>query len=167
VVLGILERQKERTKTGMTPEAAAQIPLPVFAETMINGMVLGYRMNAALLRAIRLFVQGRSGTPFWKKATKLELAAYDHVLDLFMTHTAEINHPDPRGAVSMALMMVMSTLFEIVVMPLDLGPLKNYLPKDDVALRKELLRMFLSYLGVEARAHAGPRNRSALPQNQH
>src|SRR5438128_4234087 len=45
VVLGILERQKERTKTGMTQEAAAQIPLPVFAETMINGMVLGYRAN--------------------------------------------------------------------------------------------------------------------------
>src|SRR5215813_8208092 len=37
VVLGILERQDERTKTSLTPEMAAQIPLPVFAEQMING----------------------------------------------------------------------------------------------------------------------------------
>src|SRR5262244_4196124 len=31
-ILGILERQDERTKVGLTPKAAAQIPLPVFAD---------------------------------------------------------------------------------------------------------------------------------------
>jgi hypothetical protein len=31
----------------------------------------------------------------------------------------------------------------------DVGPLKNFLPKDDQALKRELLRAFLSYLGVE------------------
>src|SRR5215471_19325133 len=31
VILGILERQEERSRTGMTPAAAAQIPLTVFA----------------------------------------------------------------------------------------------------------------------------------------
>ena len=45
-ILGMLERQGERAKTSMSPEAAAQIPLPVFAEQVINGMVLGYRVNA-------------------------------------------------------------------------------------------------------------------------
>jgi len=48
----------------------------------------------------------------------------------------------------MGLMMVISTLFEVVVMPTDLGPLKTFLPKDDLALRRELTRMFLSYLRV-------------------
>jgi hypothetical protein len=42
-----------------------------------------------------------------------------------------------------------STIYEIVVMPTDLGPLKNFLPKDDQALKRELVRAFLSYLGVE------------------
>jgi hypothetical protein len=49
----------------------------------------------------------------------------------------------------MAFMMAVSTIYEIVVMPTDLGPLKNFLPKDDQALKRELVRAFLSYLGVE------------------
>jgi AcrR family transcriptional regulator len=148
-ILGMLERQQERARTGMTPEAAAQIPLTVFAETIINGMVLGYRLNASLLRAMRIFVQGRANTPFWKKACKLEVRAFEHLVELFLAHRAEIKHPDPRAAISMGLMMIISTLFEIVVMPVDLGPLKSYLPKDDLALRRELKRAFLSYLKVE------------------
>ena len=153
-ILGMLERQGERAKTSMSPEAAAQIPLPVFAEQVINGMVLGYRVNAPLLRAIRLFVQGRANTPFWKKACKFEVQSFEHVLALFLAHRKEIKHPDPRAAVSMGLMMVISTLFEIVVMPTDLGPLKSFLPKDDQALKRELLRAFLSYLGVEQKKNA-------------
>src|ERR1700682_612358 len=149
VILGILERQADRTKTGMTPEAARQIPLPVFAEQVINGMVLGYRMNAPLLRALRIFVQGRANTPFWRKACKLETVSFERVLELFLAHRKEIKHPDPRGAISMGLMMVISTLFEVVVMPTDLGPIKAFLPKDDLALRRELTRAFLRYLGVD------------------
>jgi AcrR family transcriptional regulator len=148
-ILGMLERQQERARTGLSPEAAAQIPLTVFTEQIINGMVLGYRLNAGLLRAMRIFVQGRANTPFWKKACKMEVRAFERVVELFLTHRKEIKHPDPRGAISMGLMMVISTLFEIVVMPLDLGPLKEFLPKDDLALRRELARAFLSYLGVE------------------
>jgi AcrR family transcriptional regulator len=148
-ILGILERQQERARTGMTPEAAAQIPLTVFTEQVINGMVLGYRLNASLLRAVRIFVQGRSNTPFWKKATKLEVLSFEHAVELFLSHRSEIKHPDPRAAIAMGLMMVISTLFEVVVMPIDLGPLKNFLPKDDQALRRELIRAFLNYLGVE------------------
>ena len=71
------------------------------------------------------------------------------MLALFLAHRKEIKHPDPRTAVAMGLMMVISTLFEIVVMPAEIGPLKNFLPKDDQALKRELLRAFLSYLGLE------------------
>jgi AcrR family transcriptional regulator len=148
-ILGMLERQQERAKTSMTAESAAQIPLTVFTEQVINGMVLGYRLNAPLLRAMRMFVQGRANTPFWKKACKLEVRSFEHVLELFLAHRAEITHPDPRAAVSMGLMMVISMLFEVVVLPVDLGPLKSFLPKDDQALKRELVRAFLNYLGVE------------------
>jgi AcrR family transcriptional regulator len=148
-ILGILERQDERMKTGLTPAAAGQIPLTVFADQVIGGMVLGYRVNGALLRAMRTFVQSRANTPFWKKACKLEVRAIEHVVELFLAHRKEIKHPDPRSAVAMALMIVISTLFEIVVMPTHLGPMKGFLPKDDQALKRELVRAFLSYLGVE------------------
>ena len=148
-ILGMLERQDERMKVGLTPAAAAQIPLPVFVDQVIGGMVISYRVNAALLRAMRTFVRGRANTAFWKTACKFEVRAIEHVIELFLTHRKEIKHPDPRTAIAMAFMMVVSTLFEIVVMPTDLGPLKNFLPKDDHALKRELTRAFLSYLGVE------------------
>ena len=148
-ILGMLERQDERMKTGLTPVAVAQIPLTVFAEQVIGGMVVSYRVNAALLRAMRTFVRGRANTSFWKKACKYEVQAIEHVVELFLSHRKEIKHPDPRTAIAMGFMMAVSTIYEIVVMPTDLGPLKNLLPKDDQALKRELVRAFLSYLGVE------------------
>jgi hypothetical protein len=98
---------------------------------------------------MRTFVRGRTNTSFWKTACKFEVRAIEHVIDLFLTHRKEIKHPDPRTAVAMAFMMAVSTIYEVVVMPTDLGPLKNFLPKDDQALKRELVRAFLNYLGVE------------------
>jgi AcrR family transcriptional regulator len=148
-ILGILERQEARMKEGLTPAAAGQIPLPVFAEQVIGGMVLSYRVNASLLRAMRTFVQNRASTPFYNKAMKTESRSFEHAVGLFMAHRKSIKHPDPRTAISLAFMMVSSTLFDWVVMPLDVGAWKSFLPKDDQALKRELTRAFLSYLGVE------------------
>ena len=66
---------------------------------------------------------------------------------MFLAHKAEIRHPDPKAAVPVTLMIVISTLFEVVVMPTDLGPLRQFLP-DDAGLKRELTRAFLSYLGA-------------------
>jgi AcrR family transcriptional regulator len=148
-ILGILERQDERMKTGLTPAAASQIPLPLFTEQIIGSLVLSYRVNASLLRAMRTFSHSRMNTPFAKKAARFEARAYERMVELFMSHRKDIKHPDPRTAVSLGLMMVISTLVEWVVMPTDLGTWKTFLPKDDQALKRELVRAFLSYLGVE------------------
>lgn len=147
-ILGILERQDERTKVGLAPKAAAQIPLAVFAEQVIGSMVISYRANAALLRAMRQFVRQRQGSEFYKKASAHEIRTVRHVVDLFLTHRDEIHHPQPKMAISMALMMVTSTLFELVVMTDDSSTSKGLWPQDDVGMKKELLRAFLNYLGV-------------------
>ena len=44
--------------------------------------------------------------------------------------------------------MVVSTVLELVVAHSDLSKWKDLLPKDDQALKRELLRAFLNYLGV-------------------
>lgn len=152
VVLGILQRQEERLKAGMAPETAAQIPLHVFAQQVIGGMVVAYRHNAALLRAMRMFILSRSDTPFWKKACRLEARSYQRAVDLFLAHRKEIRHPDPQLAVSTGLMMVISMLFEIIVMSTDLGPWKSLMPRNDQELKRELTRAFLSYLDVQEKA---------------
>ena len=149
-ILGILERQDERLKAGLTPEKAAKIPLDVFAEQIIGGMVVTYRANAAMLRALRHFSQGRGETEFVKKATKLEVRAFERVVDLVLAGDRHIGHPNPRMAVSLGLMMIVSTLHELIVMPTYVKDWKSLMPKDDNALKRELTRAFLSYLEVGA-----------------
>ncbi|HET9408644.1 MAG TPA: TetR/AcrR family transcriptional regulator [Candidatus Sulfotelmatobacter sp.] len=148
-ILGILERQDERLRTGMTPLVTGPIPLPVFAEHLITSMVVSYRANAGLLRGMKQFVQGRMDTAFAKKAAKLEIHFFQRIVDLFLSHRGEIQHPQPRIAVSLGLMMVVATLYELVVWPSDLKEWKGLLPKDDQALKEELTRAFLRYLGIE------------------
>ena len=148
VILGIMERQDERLRTGLTPEAAAQIPLPVFAGQLINSLVVSYRANAALLRAMRQFVRGKTHTDFWKKVSRLEFRTYQHLIDLLLASAKDIQHPAPKMAVSLGMMMVISTLHELVGEVSDTKAWKGLLPQDDRALKDELTRSFLSYLGA-------------------
>jgi AcrR family transcriptional regulator len=149
MILGILERQEERSRSALTPEGAAQIPLPLFAEQVVGSMVMSYRANAGLLRGMRTFVHTRDDISFCKKAGKLESRSFSHAINLFMAHKKDIRHPDPRMAISLGLMMVSSMLYDWVVMASDISAWKPFLPKDDQELKRELTRAFLSYLGVE------------------
>ncbi|HEX4826243.1 MAG TPA: TetR/AcrR family transcriptional regulator [Candidatus Polarisedimenticolaceae bacterium] len=150
-ILGILERQDERLKTGLTPVKAAKIPIEVFIEQIVGGMVVTYRANAALLRAFRHFTMGRLDTEFIRKAAKLEIRSFERVVDLLMANRKDIGHPNPRMAVSLGLVMVVSTLYEVVVLPTRGADWKDLVPKDDATLKRELTRAFLSYLEVESR----------------
>jgi AcrR family transcriptional regulator len=149
VIIGILERQDERLRISFTPAMARQIPLAVFAEQLIGSMILSQRANSKLLRAIRQFVQGRDHTLFCKRAVKLEMRTLQYVVDLFLEHRKEIKHPDPRLAISFALMMLSSTLIELILVDHDMKNWQAVIPKDDASLKRELLRAFLSYLGIE------------------
>lgn len=148
-ILELMERQDKNSRA-MTPEMARQIPLRVFADQVINGIVISYRAKAPVIRAMRQFVRSRPHNVFRRKASRLETQTYERLLDLFMTHAERIRHPDPRAAISMALMMVISTVLELVVAHADPDAWKRFpLPKDDQELKQELTRAFLSYLGVE------------------
>ena len=57
-------------------------------------------------------------------------------------------------------MMVISTLYELIVMPISVKDWKGLLPKDDQALKRELTRAFLSYLEVETKPRAPARRAS-------
>jgi len=153
-ILGILQRQDERLKAGITPEMSAKIPLDVFAEQIIGSMVVTYRANAALLRALRHFTQGRANAEFFRKAAKLEVRTFERLVDLVLAGRKEIRHPNPRVAVSLGLLMVSSTLYELVVMPVSAKYLSHLLPRDDRALKRELTRAFLSYVELNGKPRA-------------
>jgi AcrR family transcriptional regulator len=147
-ILGLLERQDE-TLRALTPEMAREIPLCVFADQIINSLVVGCRARAPMMRALRQFVHGRPRSAFKKKASRLEIQTYERLVTLFLTHSDRIKHPDPRTAVSTGLLMVVSTVIELLVTHTALTAWKSFLPEDDQALKRELVRAFLSYLGVE------------------
>jgi AcrR family transcriptional regulator len=149
VIIGILERQDERLRMALTPAMARQIPLAVFAEQLINSMLLSYRGNAGLLRSLRQFAQGRDHTSFYKKCARLEMRTYQYLVELFLLHRKEVKHPDPQIAVSFALMMLTSALIELILVDHDMKNWQAVIPKDDQSLKRELLRSFLSYLGIE------------------
>ena len=151
VILGILERQDERLRVALTPEMARQIPLAVFAEQVITSMLISYRASAGLLRAVRQFVQGRDQTAFYKKVAKTEMRTFQYTMELFLIHRKEIRHRDPEVAVAFALVTLSSTLIELILVDHDLRCWQAVIPKDDQTLKRELLRNFLSHLGIEAK----------------
>jgi AcrR family transcriptional regulator len=149
VIIRILERQDERLRMMFTPDMARQIPLAVFVEQLINNMLISYRANAGLLRALRQFAQGRDHTSFYRKVTRLEMRSYQYLVELFLEHRKEVKHPDPKTAVSFALMILISTLVELILVDHDMQNWQAVIPRDDQALKRELLRSFLRYLGIE------------------
>jgi AcrR family transcriptional regulator len=149
MIIGILKRQDERLRMMLTPAMARHIPLAVFAEQLINNMLVSYRANAGLLRAIRQFAQGRNHTSFYRKVNRLEMGTYQYLVELFLLHRKEIKHPNPQMAVSFALMMLISALIELIFVDHDMQNWQAVIPRDDQPLKNELLRSFLRYLGVQ------------------
>jgi AcrR family transcriptional regulator len=151
-ILSILEDQDKLLRLALTVEAAAEIPFSTLAEQVINSMVVSYRANANLLRAVRQLLQEKEGTPFWKKAARLEMRTIEYLVAILVTSGRRIKHADPRAATALGLVMVIGTLWEVVVNPGDIKLWKGLLPKDDRTLKAELTRSFLSYLGAERQA---------------
>ncbi|HTA65990.1 MAG TPA: helix-turn-helix domain-containing protein [Xanthomonadaceae bacterium] len=149
MILGILERQDEVLRNTLTPAMAKQIPLAVFAEQIISTMLLSFRANAGLLRALRQFAQGRDHTAAYKKVCKIELRTFQYLVELFMVHKKQVKHPDPRMAVSFALMTLNSTLIELILVDHNMKNWQAVIPKDDLSLKRELKRCFLGYLGIK------------------
>jgi AcrR family transcriptional regulator len=149
VIIGILERQDERLRMMLTPAMARQIPVGVFAEQLINNMLVSYRAHAGLMRALRQFAQGRDHTSFYRKVNRLEMRTYQYLVELFLVHRKEIKHSDPQMAVSFALLMLISTLIELILVDHDMKNWQAMIPKDEQQLKSELLRSFLRYLGIE------------------
>ncbi len=148
-ILSILERQDEQLRTALTPETTRQIPLPVLADKIVGGVLQSSRHYAGMLRAARRFAETRRDTPFYRKADKLERLAFDRVAELFLVHRKAIRHPDPKAAVSFALLMVVSTVREVLIISPEVRDWRTVVPKEDDQLKRELTRAFLAYLGVE------------------
>jgi AcrR family transcriptional regulator len=150
MILQILEDQDRFIRQSITTTMAAEIPAGVLAGQVISSLLISYRRNAMLLRAIRQFAQGREGTTFWNKATKLEVRTVEYVVDLLVASKGQIRHSDPKVAVGLGVAMIVGALWELVVYPPNARVWKGLVPASDKELQQELTRSLLSYLATES-----------------
>jgi AcrR family transcriptional regulator len=149
MVIGILERSDEHLRTALTPAMARQIPLPVLADQIIDSMLVSYRANANLLRAIRQFAQSSKNPRFVAKVRRTEIRTLHYVVDLLLVHRRRIRHPDPATALFLAVMMLSSAMMELFLVDRDAKSWLAVIPKDHKTLKAELKRMFLNYLDLQ------------------
>lgn len=146
--LRILEKQVEMLRAALAPQIAASIPLPVLAEQIVSSILSSYRAHAGLIRAMRRLVRERRGTAFYRKAVKLENLVFDYMAKLLTEGRSEIQHPEPRRAVALWLLMVTGLLVEVVIDAPDRKIWKEILPDGDQTLKKEMVRSLEGHLGL-------------------
>ncbi len=149
MIIGILERSNEHLRTALTPEMARQIPLPVLADQIIDGMLVSFRTNAGLLRALRQFAQSSKKPRFVAKIRTIETRTLRYAVDLLLEHRKRIRHPDPGRALFFAVMMLNGAIAELFLVDREPKRWLSVIPKDQQILKTELKRMFLNYLCVE------------------
>lgn len=149
MIVGILERSDESLRTQLTPEMAHAMSLPALVDQLIGSTLVSYRANAGLIRALRQFAHSRARPRFLAKVRRLEMRHLRYIVDLLLEHRAEIRHPDPEMALFFAAVNLDGALTELILTDRDMKHWGAVIPKEHEALKAELKRMFLSYLGVD------------------
>lgn len=148
VILRILEDQEKMLRAVLTPQMAAGIPLSVLAEQIVSSLLTSYRAHAGLIGAMRRLVRERRGTAFYRKAVRLENLVIDYMAKLLTEGRSEIQHPEPRRAVALWLLMVTGLLVEVIIDAPDRKAWKEILPDGDQTLKEEMVRSLEGYLGL-------------------
>ena len=149
MILKIMEDQDRYMRQAITTTMAAEIPAAVLAGQVISSLLISYRQNAGLLRAMRQFAQEREGTAFGKKVTRLEVRTFEYVVDLLVASKGKIGHTEPRVAVGLGVAMIVGALWELVVYAPNTKALKGLVPGSDKELQQELTRSLMSYLTTD------------------
>jgi AcrR family transcriptional regulator len=149
VILETLETLDEAVVSGLTSELAERLSLQEFTEAIVRHRLLSQRQNARMLRAMLQFTLSHTNVAFRKKIAELNARSLQRVADFLLLKRSEINHPNPKTAFPIALMLMATMLQQIVVLDPHLSARDRELGRTDDELVEELTRAFLSYLGAE------------------
>ena len=95
---------------------ARQIPLPVLVDQLIDSMLVSYRANAGLLRALRQFAQSRRASRFSRRCAKSRCAPCSYIVDLLLA-APQANQASRPGdmALSFAVATLSGALTELIL----------------------------------------------------
>ena len=115
----------------------------IFAE-VIPFLVAVYQEKRGLVRAF--IVRGSGDPAFAETASRLGKYISQRLTELVLDRREEINHPDPAVAVDFGLRMMFDTLDQSTLFA---GVERMTHPLTPPQVSRELIRLYLSYLGVE------------------
>jgi len=144
VYLRFFGRLSQGNENNLRLLAESKLTLSELASKVISGMVHGYRLKRSILRALMLYARTHQDAEFRRAAHDLDTVAANAVVIMLMSRRSEIHHPNPSEAIRFGLLAVASVLHTTVL-------------EDDISFRipqpadleKELVRLFLSYLGIK------------------
>jgi AcrR family transcriptional regulator len=116
----------------------------IFAEA-IPFLVQVYHEKRGLIRAF--IVRGGTDHEFAKASGRLHRHVSERLSELLLARRDEINHPDPALAVDFGLRMLFDTLDQATLYD---GVVRSTVQMSPDQLGAELIRAYLSYLGIES-----------------
>lgn len=143
------ERSSSAVQEQFDPEQLRGIGLVRFATQVVQGMVHGFRANAALSRAAVLYAEKNPRVDFIRKSGASEARSFRRMVETFLLWRDQIDHPDPERAIHLAFLVVASMLRDLVIFD-RMRLMAAVMPIDDDLLKRELPRVFLGCLGVRA-----------------
>ena len=111
---------------------------------LLWAVIRQYRSHPGLLAALVRFFENDTDVTFKAEAMRYIAGNAIVIVDLLMHFQDRIAHPDPRRALTFALLSVATSIEEITLQKTSLW--HTLLPLTDEELHAELTRAFLSYL---------------------
>jgi AcrR family transcriptional regulator len=153
------ERSRASVQAEFDPESVRRIGLVPFSRTVIQGMVKGFRANAALSRAAIQYAERHPKADFVRKSGDSEAKSFQRMVQTFLIWRDEIPHSNPEHAIRFGFLIVACVLKDLILFD-RMRAMSGVVRVDDEVLMEELPRVFLRWLGVDADegGHGGARH---------
>jgi AcrR family transcriptional regulator len=158
----VFRRFAERSRAGVEAEFDLErvrtIGLVQFSRTVVQGMVRGFRANAALSRAALEYAERHPTADFVRKTSDSEVRSFEQMVETFLIWRDEIPDRDPERAIRFAFLTVSCVLKDLILFD-RMKVMSRVVPVDDELLLAELPRLFLRCLGIDPALEKPPRTR--------
>jgi AcrR family transcriptional regulator len=152
------ERSRASVEAEFDLEKVRTIGLVHFSRTVVQGMVRGFRANAALSRAALEYAERHPTADFVRKTADSEARSFQQMVETFLIWRDEIPDRDPEHAIRFAFLTVSCVLKDLILFD-RMKVMSRVVPVDDERLLEELPRLFLRCLGIDPAPERPPRTR--------
>jgi len=139
------QRARELNMHSLAPERWKGVEPEVIARLFVASIVNSYRRQGALLRALILYAHTQADEGFRARFEVFNLETMHRVSDVMLARRGAYRHPNPDVALRLGL-VTLTALLQVMI--LSDGEVLRLLRISDEELCRELIGMFLRYVGL-------------------